>query len=259
MRDGRTSPSKDRRSRAKRRRLCLLLVLAGGALTCSTVAFFSLSSPPDHVEARRSVHSSEIRESRAHIVASTVRSRLRSRDSHGNVALADVTARPSEVGTVTLSAAMRQCVPISGGPTILLPPELVNDDYCDCADGSDEPSTAACSGLVPHACFVCRRDIGTGMHREDPRCIPISRVNDGICDCCDGSDEIWASGGLTLTASPPHCPNTCAAVEAAAAAHKATLERGVRARDAYAAQVRASRSAVVRAAPHPAFGALDGK
>jgi hypothetical protein len=54
----------------------------------------------------------------------------------------------------------------------------VNDDYCDCPeDGSDEPSTGACSNSV----FVCAG--------EEGKAIPGSRVNDFICDCCDGSDE----------------------------------------------------------------------
>lgn len=35
--------------------------------------------------------------------------------------------------------------------------------------------------------------------------IPSSRVNDNICDCCDGSDE-W----LTRNRSSVNCPNTCA-------------------------------------------------
>jgi len=55
-------------------------------------------------------------------------------------------------------------------------PRRMNDDYCDCEDGSDEPLTSACS---PLGFFHCS---GDGI-------LPSSRVNDGICDCCNGSDE----------------------------------------------------------------------
>jgi Glucosidase II beta subunit-like len=76
----------------------------------------------------------------------------------------------------------------------------VNDDYCDCNDGSDEPGTAACAGLVPLTAvkFTC---INAGFRPID---IPLSRVGDGVCDCCDGSDEVVIK-----------CTNTCRQAEAA--------------------------------------------
>eukprot|EP00457_Paulinella_chromatophora_P008475 gb/GEZN01008510.1/.p1 GENE.gb/GEZN01008510.1/~~gb/GEZN01008510.1/.p1 ORF type:complete len:440 (+),score=54.32 gb/GEZN01008510.1/:71-1390(+) len=64
-----------------------------------------------------------------------------------------------------------------GGQTI--PIEFVNDDFCDCENGADEPKTAAC----PNSMFLCRE----GHHL--PRSIPSGQFDDGICDCCDGSDE----------------------------------------------------------------------
>jgi protein kinase C substrate 80K-H len=62
-------------------------------------------------------------------------------------------------------------------------PARLNDDYCDCSDGSDEPLTSACSHLlVRKETFPCRDGSGA---------IYASRIRDGIRDCADGSDEIY--------------------------------------------------------------------
>ncbi|CAE8601921.1 unnamed protein product [Polarella glacialis] len=79
-----------------------------------------------------------------------------------------------------------------------IPLDAVNDNYCDCPDGSDEPGTAACAGQEAGGAdrlFFCAN---SGSQR---RYIYRSHVNDGICDCCDGSDE-WLRGVRS-------CPDTC--------------------------------------------------
>ncbi|KAK5169527.1 uncharacterized protein LTR77_005503 [Saxophila tyrrhenica] len=92
-------------------------------------------------------------------------------------------------------------------PAVQLPFARVNDDYCDCPDGSDEPGTSACSHLssyspqtpsnanLTHALpgFYCKNK------GHIPAYVPFTNVNDGVCDyelCCDGSEEWDGVGGV---------------------------------------------------------------
>ena len=98
-------------------------------------------------------------------------------------------------------------------PAIQIPFSAVNDDYCDCPDGSDEPGTSACSYLSHHSPLSVADRPGNndlelvsalpGFYCKNkghrPSYVPSQRVNDGVCDydlCCDGSDE-WARVGGT--------------------------------------------------------------
>lgn len=74
---------------------------------------------------------------------------------------------------------------------------LYDDNFCDFSDGRDELHSSACSHVTPAVQFTCA-DFTSRAYT-----IPTSRVNDGVCDCCDGSDEYGAEPWIPL------CPITC--------------------------------------------------
>ncbi|KAH8417702.1 hypothetical protein KR222_004500 [Zaprionus bogoriensis] len=79
-----------------------------------------------------------------------------------------------------------------------IPFDHLNDNYCDCeADGSDEPSTNACAVGRFYCKYQKRHFTGRGLDVW----VWTSRVNDNVCDCCDGSDE-WTTHAK--------CSNSCA-------------------------------------------------
>ncbi|GME87717.1 unnamed protein product [Ambrosiozyma monospora] len=94
------------------------------------------------------------------------------------------------------SEGLFQCL---SNPEIQIPMWKLNDDYCDCPDGSDEPGTSACGALSK---FYCANIGGPKLSNgQSGAYLPGFKVNDGVCDydvCCDGSDEL-----------PGVCENKC--------------------------------------------------
>ncbi|RHY07891.1 hypothetical protein DYB25_009682 [Aphanomyces astaci] len=90
----------------------------------------------------------------------------------------------------------------------------LNDNYCDCTDGSDDEWLTGACGVGDFTCTLSQVRISS------------SWVFDGVCDCCDGSDE-----------APTTCVNRCATVAATSEARlRAVLQdaiKGLQAKESY--------------------------
>ncbi|KAH8098689.1 glucosidase 2 subunit beta [Aureococcus anophagefferens] len=111
----------------------------------------------------------------------------------------------------------------------VVPATQINDDYCDCGDGADEPGTAACSGAtIGVATFEC-----ANANYEATK-IMASSVRRRR-DCCDGSDE-----------ENGKCGNTCEAEYLEKHAERLRLEAaraaGLEKRKSYVAQYEAAKA-----------------
>ncbi|KAF9880297.1 glucosidase II beta subunit-like protein [Colletotrichum karsti] len=143
-------------------------------------------------------------------------------------------------------------------PEIKLSAKQINDNTCDCPDGSDEPGTAACSHLDPLSPiqpfvgsktgttntttalpgFWCANEGHIGAY------VPFMYVNDGHCDydiCCDGTEEYSNVGGVK-------CPNKCGEIgkefRRVEAARKAAIEKAAKRRKTMAKESRELRRRV---------------
>lgn len=71
----------------------------------------------------------------------------------------------------------------------VIPWNRVDDGFCDCADGTDEPTTGACSLFATTSDHSVHSTLQFECLLDRIVRVPYSRLHDGIPDCCDRSDE----------------------------------------------------------------------
>lgn len=136
--------------------------------------------------------------------------------------------RPSKQGVYAFMSTKRPatfiCLNGEGGQR---PVSAVNDDFCDCSDGSDEPGTSACStGYTDDksaaGSFYCGWDQKSESGAQDAGLddtLFSSQVNDGVCDCCNGADEYLHLGGIV-------CEDRCNTIVSNRNADRLLFEEG---------------------------------
>lgn len=95
--------------------------------------------------------------------------------------------------------------------THVLADDRINDNFCDCpTNGADEPATNACAGIEYWPGHSSDSDTNPSVvvvftcPQQPTVQLASSKVHDGICDCCDGADELHGT-----------CEDNCAEILAA--------------------------------------------
>ena len=111
--------------------------------------------------------------------------------SQGGLECVPMAARTAPTSKVAVGASGRVEAEL-GNAKLKVPLSAINDGICDCLDGSDEPGTSACAGSSPTSGgkFWCAAVAAKGGWAPTTgEYIDSGLVDDGVCDCCDGSDE----------------------------------------------------------------------
>lgn len=138
-----------------------------------------------------------------------------------------------------------------GNKIVKIDHSFVNDNFCDCLDGADEPGTSACAGKSAKQGKLASSETGFFCVHEETY-LYTSRINDGICDCCDGSDE-W---DLHESSVASHCPNLCSKIDQK---HQAVVEerkKGQQKRQQYIQEAKNARASDNRFGTDNAFYSL---
>lgn len=118
------------------------------------------------------------------------------------------------IAALGLASQQIKCTGIDSKQEIIVTEAIMNDNYCDCLEGIDEPLTSACY----HTEFVCKQE------NARPKTIDSWVIDDLKCDCCDGMDE-----------NNVKCPNTCQSLgmeqRALEKIQKIILDEGLKNRD----------------------------
>lgn len=169
--------------------LCGNRLSFGGTEASSRIASVKLYTVPFQRKTRLGTHSRTHMMARHHPIVPSLLLSFSLFLLYGNCA--PVAALTDDAETITCLGGW------TGDSQQSIPKAWINDGYCDCPfDGKDEPNTNACSGSSDWAGVSAATERSPKTETNHFVCpqqpdlvLPASKMNDGICDCCDGKDE----------------------------------------------------------------------